>query len=326
MAAPVNHFKLGLFVIIGLAGALLAIAALGSFALRKETMRYHTYYNESVQGLEIGSPVKFRGVTIGHVATIEIAPDHRHVDVGFDLDVSDIRRLGLTEEAKEGRTTSFRAPPDLRTQIGSQGITGVKFVAIDFFDPRTNPFPDYTFAVDENHIPAAPSMMKNLEDTLEHAMEKLPELTDAVVAIAVRVDRLVASLEDEKVVQIAAQTLTHADEVLASLGRTMKNLERAQIPEKAGRTIDELHVAVGKLNRVLDRLDGDTGLLAAAQGATESFGQVGRDARGTTRELEQTLREVREAAGAIRLLVETLERDPDMLLKGRAAAAEEKAK
>jgi phospholipid/cholesterol/gamma-HCH transport system substrate-binding protein len=317
MAAPTNRAKLGLFVLLGIGVAIATALTFGALAFRKETIGYHTYFNESVQGLELGSPVKFRGVTIGHVDTIEIAPDHRHVDVFFKLDVRDIKRLGLSE-MQDGRRSSFRVPPDLRAQLGSQGITGVKFVAIDFFSLKAHPPPDLPFEVPEHYIPAAQSMMKGLEDTVVKAMDKLPELVDAVVAIALRVDRMVATLESEEVVQKASQTLQHADQVLVTVNRTVSGFERSHLPEKASKTIDDLQVAVGKMNKVLDRLDGDTGLLAAATSTAQSFSEVGRDARGTARELDATLREVREAAEAIRLLADTLESDPDMLLKGRA--------
>ena len=68
MAAPTNHFKLGLFVIISFSAAVVTGIALGSEAMKKETTKYHTYFNESVQGLDVGAPVKFRGVTIGSVS------------------------------------------------------------------------------------------------------------------------------------------------------------------------------------------------------------------------------------------------------------------
>ncbi len=324
MAAPTNHTKLGLFVILGIAAVLVVAFGLGAQSMRKETVAYHTYFNESVQGLDVGSPVKFRGVTIGHVSAIEVAPDHRHVQVTEELDVNDIKRLGLTEQSTgHGLTkkkTRFLVPPDLRAQLGSQGITGVKFIAIDFFDPRTNPPPPLPFETPENYIPSAVSMMKNLEDTISKAAEKLPELVDAVVAITSRVDRMVAQLERDQVSEKTAATLTHADEVLTSLGVTVKRIERAGLAEKTAGTLDDLHVAVTKMNRVLDRIDGDTGLVAAAQKATESFGAVGTSAGRTTREMESTMREIREAAEAIRVLAEALERDPDMLIKGRGTA------
>jgi phospholipid/cholesterol/gamma-HCH transport system substrate-binding protein len=318
MAAPTNHTKLGLFVLLGIAAIIAVVVTIGARSMKKETVVYHTFFNESVQGLEVGSPVKFRGVTIGHVSGIEIAPDHRHVEVLEELDATDIRRMGLVEgDTKKAR---FLIPPDLRAQLGSQGITGVKFISIDFFDAKSNPPPPLSFPLPDHYIPAAPSMMKNLEDTITKAMDRLPELVDAVVAITGRVDRMVAQLEKDDVTGKAASTLGHADEVLTNLNATMKKLDKANIPEKASATIDDLHVAVGKMNKVLDRIDGDKGLLTSFIRASDAVGDVGKSANVTTRELEQTLKEIRDAAEAIRLLADSLEKDPDQLLKGRAKA------
>jgi paraquat-inducible protein B len=318
MAAPTNHFKLGLFVILAVAATIATTIALGAQSLKKDTVAYHTYFNESVQGLDVGSPVKFRGVTIGFVSAIEIAADHKHVDVVQELDVKDIKRMGLAEENAIGRKTVFHVPPDLRGQLGSQGITGVKFVSIDFFDPKSNPPPPLPFAPPNNYIPAAQSMMKNLEDTITKAMEKLPELVDAVVTITNRVDRMVAQLEKDDVTGKASQTLVHADQVLLGLSATISHFDRAGLPEKTAATLDDVGKAIAKMNKVLDRVDGDDGLVASVRRASDAFGAFGKGANSSTRELDQTLREVREAAESIRLLADTLERDPDMFLKGRA--------
>ena len=324
MAAPTNHFKLGLFVILTVAATIVTAVALGAQSMKKDTVKYHTYFNESVQGLDVGSPVKFRGVTIGYVSAIEIAPDHRHVDVVEELDVVDIKRMGLSEGGIGKRSRRFHVPPDLRAQLGSQGITGVKFVSIDFFEPSSNPPPELPFAVSENYIPAAPSMMKNLEDTITKAMDKLPELVDAVVGITTRVDRMVAKLEKDDVTGRASETLTHADQVLTGLNRTIASLDRAAIPDKASKTLDDVSKVVAKMNKVLDRVDGDDGLVASVRRASDAFGSLGKGAGATSRELEQTLREVREAAESIRVLADALERDPDMFLKGRAVKVQAK--
>src|SRR4029079_11810553 len=113
------------FVLLGFGLAIAAAVLLGVATTRKQTVKYHSYFNESVQGLDLGSPVKFRGVTIGHVSAIEIAPDHRMVDVVSELDTTDIKRMELTEmgHGKLGKE-KFAIPPDLRAQLGSQGITG----------------------------------------------------------------------------------------------------------------------------------------------------------------------------------------------------------
>lgn len=319
MAAPTNNYKLGLFVIVGFAAAIVAAILFGAARFRKDTIKYHSYFNESVQGLDLGAPVKFRGVTIGNVSAIEIAPDHRMVDVVSELDTNDVKRMGLTEASAKHGKERFAIPSDLRAQLGSQGITGVKFIAIDFFDVKSNPSPTLPFPVNtEHYIPAAPSMMKNLEDTITKAMDRLPEMVDAVVMIMGRVDRLLATLEKEDVSGKAAATLGHADEVMTTLQTTLSRLDKADLGGKAAGAITELNVAVTKMNKVLDRLDGDKGLLASAQHATDAFGEMGRSGQGTQKDLEATLRDVSEAASAIRSLVDSIDRDPDMLLKGRA--------
>lgn len=319
MASPTNYFKLGLFVIFVVCAAIATAIALGAQSIKKTTVKHHTYFNESVQGLEVGSPVKFRGVTIGFVSQIEIAPDHRHVDVVEELDTEDIKRLGLAEKAQGVASARFNVPPDLRAQLGSQGITGVKYISIDFFEKKSNPVQELPFSVPENHIPAAQSMMKNLEDTIAKAMEKLPELVDAVVAIMSRIDRMVAQLEKDDVTGKASQTLSHADQALSALNATIVKLDRAELPEKAAATLDGVTKALARMNNVLDRVDGEDGLLASVRRASDSFGALGKGAGGTTRELEHTLREVRAAAESIRVLADAIERDPDMLLKGRSS-------
>lgn len=320
MSNPVNHFKIGLFVLIAGAASLASAVAFGASTSERPTLAYHTYFNESVQGLELGSPVKYRGVTIGTVAAIEIAPDRRHVDVMAEIDVEDIRRLGLTEA--EGRDSDrhvrFLVPPDLRARLEGQGITGVKFLAIDFFDVGSSPKPDLPFDEPLNYIPAAPSLMKNLEDSIVKAVDALPVLSESVAAAAGRVDRILMQLEDEGVAEKALAVFDNVNTTLADLRTMVGNIDRARIPDKAAGTLQKVDAAVTRLDLVLQRIDGDDGLVASATRATDSFADVGKSANGTTRELDSTLREVKQAAEAIRELAETLERDPDMLVKGRS--------
>ncbi|HVZ36248.1 MAG TPA: MlaD family protein, partial [Polyangiaceae bacterium] len=128
MTAPTNHWKLGLFVV---GAALVGLATIGLFAgraLRKDTVRYTSYFDEAVGGLSEGSSVSYRGVKIGKVSQINIAPDHRHVEIKYDLGVDELKRLGLAKGS--GRKTAIQVPPDLRVQVGSSGLTGSKYLQI----------------------------------------------------------------------------------------------------------------------------------------------------------------------------------------------------
>jgi hypothetical protein len=98
-------------------------------------------------------------------------------------------------------------------------------------------------------------------------------------------------------------------------------LNRSHVAETAGDTLDAVRFAGEKLGKALEHLDGDNGLFAAAQRALVAIDGVGQNLAGGTQELYATLTEFREAAAAIRRLADELDREPDVLVKGRAGGA-----
>ncbi|HEY0993538.1 MAG TPA: MCE family protein, partial [Kofleriaceae bacterium] len=123
MTAPATNFKLGLFALAATVAVALAVLALGLQTGRTPTTEFHTLFDESVQGLDIGAPVDFRGVRIGNVARIEIASDQR-VDITLAVESRSSMRLGLAA-----------VPPRVRARLSNQGLTGVKLVDLDIADP-----------------------------------------------------------------------------------------------------------------------------------------------------------------------------------------------
>src|ERR1700745_1404558 len=158
-----NHWKLGLFVLLGIVAMLGTLFWLGARRFHRESFPAVSYFGESPQGLDVGSPVKFRGVTVGPVADITIAPDHRHVQVTSDIYVDALQRLGLGDHAP--RKGEEFINPLLRMQLVSAGIPGVRFLQTDFFHPGRNPPPTLPFETPWNYVPSAPSTLKSVSDT-----------------------------------------------------------------------------------------------------------------------------------------------------------------
>jgi phospholipid/cholesterol/gamma-HCH transport system substrate-binding protein len=298
MAARANYVKIGLFVTIGLVAAAALAITVGALTLhRKEVISYFTYFNEAVTGLDVGAPVKARGVNVGQVGDITFAPDRRMVEVRMDMDERTLIHLGLHQD-------HFVVPAELRAQLASQGLTGSTFVSIDVFDPEKNPPPALTFVAPERYIPAATSELKSLEESVFRAMDGIASLAD--------------SLSRDGFAEKTTRVLARADDVLAGLEQLLKSVDRQNIPQRAVRTLEELRAAVGKVSKALDGVDGDAGLIATTQRSVSSLGDVGLSAAGAARELDETLNEIREAASAVHVLAAELERQPNALLKGRA--------
>lgn len=278
MVEAAKHVKLGVLALLAVAAVVVTALALGLGAISEPTVPYHTYFDESVQGLDLGAPVKYRGVTVGTVERIAIAPDRQRVDVTLAIREPDAAMLG----------PALRFP-GLRAQLAIQGITGVKFVDIDLFDPAIDRPPELPFRPAPHHIPARPSLMKGLADSLYAINQRLPEVTGETARVLARIERLL-------------------DEVV-----------RARLPDRIAKAVGRFDAAAGEVGHVARqlrdaRLDA---LIASARRASESLGDLGRDASDQTSELGETIRDLGEAARSVRDLVQMIEREPDILVKGR---------
>ena len=317
MAVGTNHWKLGLFVIVGVGLALAALVVLGARRWNDQTVAYVSFFDESVQGLEVGSPVKFRGVTIGRVAAIDVAPDHRHVQVSNELFVEQLGRLDLRFAHGAGRQSALTG---LRMQLSQAGITGVKFKLLDYFDDKAYPPLILPFKTPPNTIPSTPSTMKNLEDSVVRTANQFPDIASALLGTVSRLNELITDVDREQLPAGAAATLAEGKTTLHELRAQIQALNAGALSTHAEQTMTSFNQTLANTDKLLLRLESDKGLLRSAERAANSMNEVARGAQAVGPELEQTLREVRDAARSVHHFVDALQRDPDMLLKGRAEA------
>jgi phospholipid/cholesterol/gamma-HCH transport system substrate-binding protein len=202
MAIGTNHWKLGLLVLAGIAVALIGLVTLGASNWNKESVSYVSYFDESVQGLELGSPVKFRGVSIGRVSGIDISVDQRHVEVTSELTVA---RLGVLSLGKEGGE-ALVIHPELRAQLAQTGITGVKFILLDYFDPLENPPPVLPFTPPSNYIPGASSTLKNLESSVVKTADRFPGIAEDLSQTMAKLNGIMDDVEQGQLPKQAAAT------------------------------------------------------------------------------------------------------------------------
>ncbi|HEX9911558.1 MAG TPA: MlaD family protein, partial [Desulfatiglandales bacterium] len=113
MASQKAKFVVGLFLVCGIGIALLAFIWLGMSRYFEKGRFYVTFFNESVQGLDKDSPVKYRGVSVGRVHSISVAPDSKLVKVVLKIE------------------TGMVLDTNMVAQLKSVGITGSVFIELD---------------------------------------------------------------------------------------------------------------------------------------------------------------------------------------------------
>lgn len=175
MATEARKFQIGLFVVVGTTLLAAGVIALGATHFFSDTRPYVTYFNESVQGLEKDSLVKFQGIPVGRVSRLQIAPqDGNLAEVLMKIDAD------------------VKITPDMRVKMAYAGITGMKYLEIDRVAPGSpDSAPPLSFQPDVPVIPSSPSELKAILSSVEQVVANLKQLDLKGIG-----DRLKSTLDD----------------------------------------------------------------------------------------------------------------------------------
>jgi phospholipid/cholesterol/gamma-HCH transport system substrate-binding protein len=288
MTTATNHWKLGLFLVAAVAATLGTLFWIGARRFHRDAFQAVSYFDESVQGLDVGSLVKFRGVTVGTVADITIAPDHRHLQVTSDIYLDALVRLGLLQAAP--KVGEQFIDPSLRVQLALAGITGVRFLQTDFFDENRFPPPKLPFPVPWNYVPSAPSTLKGIEETVVDVLSRFPALEAGLLDTAADLRKTLASI----------------GQLTGKLGADDGSLNMLLV---------ELRGATRRVEAALD--DAKLGTTTASLRETsDSVSRAVADVGDVRHELRDALVALRTTLESIRTLADTVERDPSILVRG----------
>ena len=210
VASEAKKFQVGLFVIGATVIGVGAAIWLGASRYFENTNYLVTYFSESVQGLDEGSPVKYRGVPAGRVENIDIAPDGDLIQVLMSIDVE------FAESVREDAT--------LRAQLQLAGITGLRYIEIDrHTGAALQGSPELSFEPPEPLIPSTPSSFKAIQDALQDIYDKVMAVDLEGISGDARATLHEAAelLRDDRL----QRTLTNLAEVSESAGRVAKNLD-----------------------------------------------------------------------------------------------------
>ncbi len=328
MSRSANKTLIGSFVLGAVALAVIAVLLFGSGRFFSKRDLFVMYFEGSVAGLNVGSPVMFRGVKIGTVRKISL--HFRSTDLEFIIPV-----VAEFEEDKIITDKSFKEAEDyipqmirkgLRAQLQTQSfVTGQLMIALDFFpDTPANFVSDGRY----DEIPTIPSTAELLAKKIQNM--PIEEIAEKVRSIATGLDTLVNS-------ETTRSSLRSLDSTLKGTARTIEIISKQMEPllTEVRETITFVRAVSQKADQALSGEQGVpaqmTLTLEAARkalGRAEEALVTGRetmmDAHILSDEASASLKEISKAARSLRVLSESIEANPESLIWGQKPPEERK--
>ncbi|UXY17109.1 MlaD family protein [Chitiniphilus purpureus] len=330
-----TYFRLGLFIVVGIAIGATLFVAFGAGRWLRSTVAMETYFDESVQGLDVGSPVKYRGVALGSVSRIGFTANkyetgngaQQYVLVEMELQPSRFGRNGMDTFSQADLNAEIKR--GLRVRLAPQGLTGTNYLEIDYVDAKQNrPLP-ISWQPDALYIPSAHSAVAQIMEAAQNLITKAQNLD--IDGTVTRLNRLLDTADR----QLGNVPFKPLSESLLRVSRQLEEVPTAQIGRDAQALLTELR----RTNQALQTLAADPNwqsapadVAAAARSARELLADPAlrttlKNLEGvSTRldtlmasrdtELAQTLDNLHAISGELRVLTENARRNPPGLLFG----------
>ena len=169
MESDKHYFFEGLFIIVLAVAAAIFAVWLGSTG-RHDDVTYRIHFSDSVSGLAVGDPVKFRGIDVGTVKSMIIDPDNT--------------RLVLVDVRLRKETP---VKTDTRASLTMKGITGVVFIELNGGDPAAKTLLAVTPPDKVPEIPSEKTGLKAMSDELPKLVEKFSAIEDQIKKVVTSV-------------------------------------------------------------------------------------------------------------------------------------------
>lgn len=267
MSDEARFVRVGTFVFGGIALAVIGALVIGGGSFFRKPILFETVFEESVQGLEVGSPVKLRGVKIGTVAYIGLVADSYSLDDSPNpseegnrvLVRMDVDRSGEVDRSRQEQVENVKelASKGLRLRITPLGITGTSFIQADYMDPEKNPPMAIAFEPETIYVPSAPSTIAQLSSAAERLMSRIDKLD--VERLLTNFDTLLVSLNDSLGKADVEGARKSVGELLTDLRSTSSEARKAIVAanlsgmtQDARKSLEQVAATLLRVQRLLD--------------------------------------------------------------------------
>ncbi|MDH3828117.1 MAG: MlaD family protein [Desulfobacterales bacterium] len=334
MSKPANKTMIGAFVVGAVVLAVTAVVLFGSGKFFRKTEPWLTFFQGSVKGLNVGSPVVFRGVQIGQVTDIIVGFDPTQLEVlipvFFEIDPEKFKDIGRRVETSDADMHKALISRGLRAQLQIQSlVTGQLLINIDFY-PDTpaqligiDQFRDKMPLEDWWEIPSVSTPLQELEKALSEI--NIKEITDDVRRAMDGIAKLATDPDLHEGIGVLKNTLTDIQKLARHLDSKVDPLATS-----LDQTLDEARAGIGDARKMMNEqapalvskiknaAESATTALEQANTTLKSIEDLADEGTQLRHEVSAALTEISAASRSVRVLSDFIEQHPDAILRGRA--------
>ncbi len=261
-----SNYKLGLFVFLALVVLFVVLFILGGRTIFEPKIIIETYFDESISGLEVGSPVRYRGITVGEVSSIELSDAlyeqsiPREQRKSYVVVRSEITAANKTvQEWKRNIDISINRGLRATTQLA--GITGQQYLSFDYsgFDVGL----EFSWESEYPYIPSTKSSTGKIVSGIQHLIDRLDEADIEKLVININqlietLNRAVGDVETGKISQEILSLTTNTNHMIIDVDNLIKNPDVEIIFSSLSEVSKQLNSSLkdeGEINSLIKNID-----------------------------------------------------------------------
>ena len=312
MAVEKSYARLGLFVVV------VVLTALATAIFFVQRVRSHavigmvTFTTDNVSGLDVSSPVRYRGVAVGRVTDVRVDPRGVTVEVDFDVFLDRLNTIGMNVKRIRQFTDLGGMFPNLRAQVVGNPVTGEAYLLLDV--PKNPPPPlALGFTPDRPYVASVPSVIGQVQD-------RLPEVLDAAQATLQTLRDIVARVPG---------SLDRSDRFFTNIERIFRESDLQALSADSRKFFSTTSAQIERITNELQGLVGTEGPLvtvveeartaireADLPAATRSSREAMERTSLAADDLRRSLPAIRQSLDELRDLARQIQEQPESVMYG----------
>ena len=326
MASELHKTRVGIFVCAGFSLVIIALLIWSHISWGGSPRTYSCYFGESVQGLTVDSPVRFRGITVGSVSHIGIAPDGELAEIFFQIS----QNSGFTIELD-----------NMYIHITGNLLTGIKYLEIELVGDRPKPNRSFPFEpeypavgtyhtvsaedifyqltkfLDDLNVKSISTSITNILDGVQKVLghENLAPLVSNVTVTSENIREITESLKVSVTTRNVALLYTNLNQAVVNFRAVSDTLENNLNDAVVSNIVGNISETTENVKAAVNAVSPED-IKAFADSLQKLIVHANMLVNMTSEEVEDLMAEVQRAAINVRAFTEALRARPGQTLFG----------